>query len=89
MLFFCPFVRYRNYFINPNLPDKSQSATLAVAGTSNEVKGINETSISVLGFTGLNPIIPIAGLAILLVGFIFLIIEAERKRKIRIISYSS
>ena len=53
------------------------------AGASIEVLGIDETSISVLGFTGLNPVIPITGFAMLLLGFIFLIIEAARKRKTR------
>ena len=52
-------------------------------GGSIEVQGIDETSISVLGFTGLNPMIPIAGFSILLLGFIILIIEAARKRKTR------
>ena len=42
-----------------------------------------EQAQPVIGFTGLNPMVPIAGLAILLVGFIFLIIEAARKRKTR------
>ena len=56
--------------------------------TSLDVAGITEPSIkvegiSVLGFTGLNPMIPIAGFSILLLGFIFLIIEAARKRKAR------
>ena len=52
-------------------------------GGSIEVQGINEGSISVLGFTGLNPIVPMSGFATLLLGFIFLIIEAARKRKTR------
>jgi hypothetical protein len=78
--------------IQSNLTDKSQSASIDVAGiteSSIEVKGINEQSadnkqvINVLGFTGLNPIIPISGFAILLAGFIVLIIEVERKRKIK------
>ena len=45
--------------------------------------GITTTGgISVLAFTGLNPVIPIAGLAMLLAGFIVLLTEAVRKRKI-------
>jgi hypothetical protein len=75
--------------ITPTITSITPTITpsLDVAGITEpsiKVEGINETSINVLGFTGLNPIIPIAGLAILLVGFIFLIIEAVGKRKIRI-----
>jgi hypothetical protein len=47
-------------------------------------EGTTTEGISVLAFTGLNPVIPLTGITLLLVGFFALVLEANRKRKMKL-----
>jgi hypothetical protein len=53
-------------------------------GVAALTEGTTTEGISVLAFTGLNPVIPLTGITLLLIGFFALVLEANRKRKMKL-----
>jgi hypothetical protein len=53
-------------------------------GVAALTEGTTTGGISVLAFTGVNPVIPLTGITLLLIGFFALVLEANRKRKMKL-----
>ncbi len=70
------------FYISAPSPDTPTIATIAPTVTPTlEVAGITEPLIEVLGFTGLNPIIPIGGILIMVLGAAMVTFSVVVKKK--------